>query len=183
VLFEFIDLKKADDINVKIFEVDPRCLGFALCMIDYYFFIRAKSSSKAPFNLWPASPKFFMMKPKMIYWSIIRTSDAVETNIFPGRERPVLATFDNLADYYRSDSIGEEGVIDALAKLRRVSFKDQARAATDGDRRRAKLELIQQRRKKEGWNDEALADDLARIVYGAKLRELKKWTKEFAPDL
>lgn len=47
VLFEFADLTKADDINVQVFEVDPRCLGFALCMIDYYFNIRANSKSEA----------------------------------------------------------------------------------------------------------------------------------------
>lgn len=70
VLFEFVDLAKAEDINVQIFEVDPKGLGFALCMIDYFFMIRPKSSSKAPFNLWPASPKFFMMKPKMIYHAV-----------------------------------------------------------------------------------------------------------------
>jgi hypothetical protein len=51
VLFEFADIQKADDIDVRIYEVDPRCLGFALCMIDYYFNIRAHSASKAPFNL------------------------------------------------------------------------------------------------------------------------------------
>lgn len=37
VLFEFADIAAADDIDVQILEVDPKCLGFALCMIDYYF--------------------------------------------------------------------------------------------------------------------------------------------------
>ena len=101
VLFEFSDIQQATDIDVRIFEVDPRCLGFALCMIDYFFNIRAISASNAPFNLWPGSPKLYMMKPRIIYWSVIKANDTIDTQIFPKRDPSVVLPLGNLADYSR----------------------------------------------------------------------------------
>ena len=60
VLFEYEDISDNDNdtIIASIWEVDPRCKGFAYCMIDYYLNIRAKSESSAPFDMWPYRIKF-----------------------------------------------------------------------------------------------------------------------------
>jgi len=180
VLFEFADIQKADDIDVRIYEVDPRCLGFSLCMIDYFFNIRANSASAAPFNLWPDSPKLYMMKPRIIYWSVIKADDTIDTKLFPKRDPPVLCALGNLADYSASGTFSE-GAIDAVATARGIAFHKSGLPAAAGQRRKKKLELLQQQREAHKWPDEALADDFARAVFRAKVTKYRKWTKEFAP--
>lgn len=182
VLFEFADIQKADDIDVQIFEVDARCLGFALCMIDYFFNIRANSTSKAPFNLWPNSPKLCMMKPRMIYWSVIKPNDTIDTKIFPKRDPSVLFALGNLADYSGSDTFSE-AAIDAVAAARKVTFPKIGLPTAASQRRRKKLELLQQQRESQKWPDDELADDFARAVFRGKVAAYEKWTKEFAPTL
>ena len=51
-------------------------------MLDYYFNIREKSSSKAPFNMWPHQLKFYLTRPRKIYSSIIKEDNTIQTNIF-----------------------------------------------------------------------------------------------------
>lgn len=84
VLFEFEDLVDATNQNIiaSIWEVDPTTPGFVLCMSDYKLNIQANSKSGAPFNLWPYSLKFILMKPNLIYRARI-LSDEIETLIFP----------------------------------------------------------------------------------------------------
>lgn len=175
VLFEFADIQVAEEIDVRIFEVDPRSLGFALCMIDYYFNIRAHSASKAPFNLWPAMLKFCLMKPKTIYWAVIEGNDTISTKRFPGTDEPLLYKIGPLQDYARSDTLTEDAT-NALARLKHVRF-----TARTGYRE--KLELLQTKRTEEAWSEEELADTLARAIYGPRLRNLGMWTDEFAPTL
>lgn len=182
VLFEFADLHKADDINVRVFVVAPRCLGFALCMIDYYFNIRANSKSNADFDFWPASPKFYMMKPKLIYWSVIRENGSIDTKLFPARNPPDLYAFGNLGDYWRKTTFSE-AVIDEVAAVRGVAFPGKGLPSTVGKRRMKKLELLQDRRERDKWDDGALADDFARAVYRGKVVSFKDWTDQFAPTL
>ncbi len=88
VLFDFLSIGTSEDIQASIWVVDPKGPGFVLCIVDYFLNIRAHSTSKAPFNLWPYSPKFEVMKPRLIYRSIIRQDDTIETLIFPGRDAP-----------------------------------------------------------------------------------------------
>lgn len=182
VLFEFADISKADDIDVRIYEVDPRSLGFSLCMIDYFFNIRAHSASKAPFNLWPDSPKLCMMKPRMIYWSVIKADDTIDTKVFPKRDAPMLYALGNLADYSGSDTFSE-AAIDAVAAARGVAFPRGGLPSVASQRRRKKLELLQQARVAQKWPDDALADDFARAVFRDKVGGHGAWTREFAPGL
>lgn len=182
VLFEFANLLNADDIDVRIFEVDPRCLGFSLCMIDYFFNIRAHSSSKAPFNLWPDSPKLCMMKPQLIYWSIIRHDDTIETRVFPKRDAPVLYALGDLAGYSDSGTF-DESAIDAVADVRGVIFPKDGLPIKASQRRKHKLELLQQERTAKKWPDDQLADDFARAVFKEKVAAYGAWTEEFAPGL
>ena len=83
VLFEFVDFNIPKDINVSIFKVNPNTPGFSLCMIDYFFNIKSKSKSKAPFNLWPHQFKYYLMQPSLIYHSVLKYDNSIETKIFP----------------------------------------------------------------------------------------------------
>lgn len=86
VLFEFKDINVKDSpIDVKIFRVDPRSPGFSNMIVDYFFNIRSKSKSKAPFNFWPWSPKFYLCEPVLIYGATI-DDGKVRTTIFPTDE-------------------------------------------------------------------------------------------------
>ena len=87
VLFEFDDIIDEDDEDIiaSIWQVDPKCKGFSLCMIDYYLNIRSKSRSKAPFNLWPYMLKFYLMKPELIYRAVIQENNKIVTEVFPSK--------------------------------------------------------------------------------------------------
>ena len=102
VLFDFTDLQRPDTIRASIWTVDPRHPGFVLCLVDYYNNIRAKSSSGAPFNLWPYSLKFELMSPSLIYQSLIKADDTIETKLFPGRDAPFLHPMSPLPNHARS---------------------------------------------------------------------------------
>jgi hypothetical protein len=102
VLFEFTDLAKPDTIRASIWTVKPTTPGFILCMIDYYQNIRAASASKAPFNLWPYSLKFELMQPELIYRSVIKADDTINTVVFPGRDKAAPHPFSDLSVHART---------------------------------------------------------------------------------
>ena len=81
VLFDFQDIKKPSKIRSSIWRVRSHNIGFSYCMTDYYLNIRAKSKSKAPFNLWPFQLKFHLMAPVLIYRSYI-LNNSITTEIF-----------------------------------------------------------------------------------------------------
>ena len=111
VLFEFDDLQSPRAIRSSIWEVDPKVPGFAFCMVDYYCNIRAKSSSKASFNLWPYSLKFDLMRPVLIYRSEIPMSfDTINTIIFPGRDQPQAHHLKPLHEYSRARNLKRENI-------------------------------------------------------------------------
>lgn len=84
VLFDFTDLAKPDTIRASIWRVDSLAPGFAYCLIDYYKNIKVASKSGAPFNLWPFSLKFELMRPLLIYQSFIMPNNTIKTRVFPG---------------------------------------------------------------------------------------------------
>ena len=102
VLFEFTDLEKPDTICASIWSVNPNSPGFVLCMVDYYMNIRSKSKSKAPFNLWPYSLKFELMKPTLIYQSLLLPDDRIETKVFPGLDSPVPHALSSMSEHARA---------------------------------------------------------------------------------
>lgn len=117
VLFEFADLNDPSDIVASIWSVDPQDPGFALCMADYYLNIRANSRSKAPFNLWPYKPKFYMMKPRLIYQSIIHDDNTIDTLVFPGHAEQDT-TFD-FSLVGRSTNITADALFSCIRRLDR----------------------------------------------------------------
>lgn len=105
VLFDFTDLNDPHTIRASIWEVDPKKPGFAYCMIDYFENIRSKSTSKAPFNLWPFQMKFELMCPRLIYRSYIFKDDTIKTEIFPGRDAPVPISVFAPTNYSRARNL------------------------------------------------------------------------------
>jgi len=119
VLFEFADLIDAsnNDIVASIWEVDSLNKGFAYCMVDYYLNTRAKSKSKAPFNMWPYSFKFALTKPDLIYRSIIKDNGCIETCIFPtlnNRKPDELLPFN---DYSKAKTITIKSVQKVIKRV------------------------------------------------------------------
>lgn len=117
VLFEFEDLVDAKNQNIvaSIWEVDPTSPGFVLCMSDYKVNIQAKSKSGAPFNLWPYSLKFILMKPRLIYRARI-LSDSIETIIFPNEKgSPETFPLPKLSELTSKRTLSTEAMVSLLA--------------------------------------------------------------------
>lgn len=111
VLFDYTDLANPDTIRASIWEVDSLSPGFAYALVDYYLNIRSKSTSKAPFNLWPFQLKFDLMKGRLIYRSYIKSDDSIETEIFPSINPPVVHPLRPLKFYSRSTNLTIEKLI------------------------------------------------------------------------
>lgn len=156
---ESIITKGTPDINARIWQVDPRHPGFSMCMVDYYVNIRAKSKSKAPFNLWPYSLKFQLMRPHLIYHAVIKANDAITTLIFQHQigvtEHYPIVPFSqmNRARLNLSDK-----------KL--VAFcESQQVILPTGSSRGDILQRLEQERNTRKWQDDWLRTKLAELIY------------------
>jgi hypothetical protein len=166
VLFEFIEFNNPKDINVFIYTVDPNTAGFSLCMIDYFFNIRSKSTSKAPFNLWPHQFKFFLMKPKLIYHSIIKQDDTITTKIFPKDNNSKLIELGNLSKHSRSTTLTLK-VIEDIYKF----FKSENRSKD----KETSLKILQEILNKKKITNSQTADLLSNFIYKDVLIKNKKF--------
>jgi predicted RNA-binding Zn-ribbon protein involved in translation (DUF1610 family) len=157
------------DINARVWRLDPRHAGFALCMVDYYVNIQARSTSKAPFNLWPYSLKFQLMRPELIYHATISADDQIETIVFEGQrgtiERYPIAPFPAMLGSRRN--LGDD-------KLRRLAMSLGVHLAA-GANRRIILEELERHRSAESIDDDRLADLLAELLYRNGIAEYEKW--------
>jgi len=159
VLFDFVGENAPGTIRASIWTVDPMAPGFAFCMVDYYLEIRAKSKSKAPFNLWPFLPKFELMGPTLIYRSLI--TEAVKTEVFPGRDAPQPYPLSPLKEFSRSRNVTDEA-INHFAKWLNHAFK--------GDLKKAdKLEELDKYRGK--FPTASFIDHLADAVYWPRIEQ------------
>ena len=168
VLFDFVDLKTAEDINARIYAVDPKEPGFSLCMVDYWLNIRSKSASKAPFNLWPFSFKYELMSPELIYHAVIHKDDSIDTIVFPGRDPGIRVGLSSLSSHARAKTFTKE-IIEELCKAAKVpvsgSLADMAK----------ELDFW---RSKSGVSDETLIEFFCERVYWDQVQEGLK----FLPD-
>ena len=159
VLFEFVDIQSPNAIRSSIWEVDPKLPGFAYCMVDYRLNIQAKSQSRAPFNLWPYQLKFDLMRPNLIYRSIISTvSDSVDTVLFPGRDAARVRPINPLGKYARARNLTADK-IELLADA--LGVPDAPPRA----RKRERLDFIQNHIETTGVSRETVADALATSLY------------------
>lgn len=119
VLFEFEDVSDYynDNINLFIWKIDPKYKGFGYCMIDYYYNIRANSKSAAPFNLWPYSLKFYLMRPTLIYEAQIDENDRINTKRFPGRDEEKDEFIPPLRQFSRATTLTKNCLADTLKEI------------------------------------------------------------------
>jgi len=159
VLFEFADLINPanNDIEASIWEVDPKNEGFAFCMIDYYLNIRAKSKSKAPFNMWPYEIKFLLTKPLLIYRSHIKSDGTITTLLFPKKGTPHPEELKPLTAYSRATTVTAEAARGALC---RVTGKDPGKKS-----KMEYLSLLEKLRSGGALSNGQLCDLLAEEIY------------------
>lgn len=157
VLFDFTDLAVPDTVRSSIWRVDSTAPGFSYCMIDYYANIRAASASKAPFNLWPFSFKFDLMRPTLIYRSFVLKDDVIETEIFPGRDAEVIHTLQQLSEYARLPNLTRDKIL-AFGKSIGTKIKSV-------DNKRNALEELQKFVDQTGIPQPVLVDKLAEAFY------------------
>ena len=117
VLFDFEELNNPDNdkIQASIWRVNSDAPGFSMAMIDYYKNIRAKSTSKAPFNLWPYQLKFYLMRPSLIYRSFVNPDNTINTTIFPGINKEIEEKMPEPSVYYRARNLTDE-ILELLAE-------------------------------------------------------------------
>lgn len=168
VLFDFEDLNDPTTINVRIWEVDPRSPGFVYCMVDYYGNIRSRSSSKAPFNLWPFSLKFQLMRPTLIYKSTIDSDNNIETHIFPGqRGEPATMPLAPLTQFKRST-----GFTLSMAEAIATRFvSERLEPMPKG----TLLDLLQTIREYGAWDEDELASVVRNSMYRPLIEAHGQW--------
>ena len=166
VLFDFTDITTSTDINARIWRIDPKSIGFSYCMIDYYFNIK----SSAPFNLWPFMLKFYLMKPELIYHSVISSlDDSVTTILFEGqRGKAKIDSLQNLENYARSSS-------DSLSDSDISSIAAQLNIDVSGLKRKEMLQKIQAKRDRKLIPEQRLLDLFAKALYGERISPYLKF--------
>jgi predicted RNA-binding Zn-ribbon protein involved in translation (DUF1610 family) len=157
VLFDFTDMQYPDTIRSSIWEVDPLSPGFAYCMIDYWFNIRAKSVSKAPFNMWPFQLKFDLMRPLLIYRSLIH-EDTIRTERFPGVHPAEYHVPEPLQEYARSQNLKGD-------KLQVLSSLLNIKVDAPVTKKLVFLTALQKEVDKRKISSDAVTDALARALY------------------
>jgi len=167
VLFDFEDLRHPTVINARIWIVDPRHPGFAYCLVDYYFNIKAKSISGAPFNLWPFQLKFQLMEPTLIYHARIDADNNIQTLIFPDElGAPQLYELAPLTEFARSSNLTSEAI---KSVSERLGVQQVA-----GVTKLAALQVLEAERRRQTWPNGQLVRALVHGIYG-DLGEYKDW--------
>jgi len=159
VLFEFEDPENAlnDNIVASIWEVDPLNKGFAYCMVDYYLNIRAKSPSKAPFDMWPHQIKFALTKPRLIYQSVIKGDGTINTIVFPTLNNARVEEPLSLEKYSAARTVtvtALQSVIERLTGNRPVFSK-----------KKEYLLYLQKIREAQSISNDTLCDALSEAIY------------------
>lgn len=160
VLFEFEDLVNTTNNNIlaSIWEVDSKEKGFAFCMIDYYLNIRAKSRSKAPFNMWPHDFKFSLTKPTLIYQSIIKPDGTIQTVIFPSLNNSKKDVLKQLPKYSKTKTITETSVKNVI---RRFAPEENVTHVSKSDC----LSILEKLRIEKSISNDNLCDAFAEEIY------------------
>ena len=156
---EFADLSDPsnNDIEATIWEVDPLNKGFVYCMVDYYLNIRAKSESKAPFNMWPHEFKFALTKPQLIYKAVIKSNGNIKTIVFPTFGNGYPDVLKPLTEYCRATTITVESARRVISRLTGNPFS--------GRTKRDCLEYIERIRLQKSIPNDTLCDIFSEEIY------------------
>ena len=174
VLFDFFDFVKANDINTRIWRVDPRSKGFAYCMIDYYYNIGSQSMSGAPFNLWPFKLKFVLLGASRIFQAIIRENDEIEFGLFSaGTDSGEVEALPSLTTYNRAG--GQDLGINTLkAVAKHLNLSNTI------DTKREMLAYLEHERAARSIPDAVLISALCDALYG---RRIETHIKDLPPGV
>tara|TARA_B110000027_G_C16102559_1_gene293792 strand:+ start:91 stop:1086 length:996 start_codon:yes stop_codon:yes gene_type:complete len=167
VLFEFVDFNNPKDINASIYTLNPFAPGFSLCMIDYFFNIKSKSQSGAPFNFWPHSFKFHLMDTQLIYRSQLKFNNKIITSIFPMINQPLKDNIE-LSNFTKSRNFSQDSINEMLDYLKiKHSTKDKKK----------NILILQSFFEKSKFDNELITTFLSYIIYKNVLEN----NKEFVP--
>lgn len=172
VLFEFEDFKDPQTMVLSIYEVDPRRPGFAYALIDYRENIKSQSKSGAPFNIWPHALKFTLMRPLLIYRSLVLSDDTIKTEIFPNVNKPVEEAMIDLNEFSRATSLTADKIRLGAAYL---GIHDLG-----GSNKRELIVSLHDKAKARGITAGAFADGLA---YGLYRSNIEKYFTDLPPAL
>lgn len=155
VLFEYENIHDKNNLNIQasIWQVDSQNIGFKYCLIDYYYNIKGT----APLNIWPYQLKFHLFNPQLIYRSIIKEDDSIDTQIFPGVERDYQFSFPTLKNFYRSKNLTDV----ALKHLTDAFCINHSNSIT----RVELIDRIEQYRNYNSIEDERFINTLAEGIY------------------
>jgi len=138
-------------------------IGFVYCMIDYYFNIK----KNAPFNLWPDSLKFHLMRPELVYSAEIAMNGTIKTHLFPNvrgaMTDPVLPDLSSFAST-RSENLPSESI-------KKIAI-DLGVKTTSSDRRDLLIDL-ESSRKKGRFSEIDLVDAFNRGMYWPRIKAHK----------
>jgi len=166
VLFDFEDLREASEINVRIWQVDPKSPGFYKCIVDWYG--NTHPSSSAPFNLWPYSLKFQLMRPSLIYHARILGDDTIKTDIFPGeRGEPIEVRISPLTTFSRATGFTMAMAM-AVAEAFEIDIPPFARKPEA-------LRILEDSRTTEDWEDATLSAVLVKSMYDPLIALHQVW--------
>lgn len=164
VLFDFVDLANAMDINARIWRVDPRTKGFAYCMIDYFHNIGSQSKSGAPFNMWPFKLKFDLLAADLIFHAEIAKDDSISFRVFEGvRGVALREPLPPLGKYAQSG--GQELSVETLAGV-----AEHLGLQLPTGQKRALLDAIENERTRGAVTDTALVSVLCDALYGRRIQ-------------
>ncbi len=155
VLFEMEDFSDPDNMNIvaSIWEVNPKNIGFKYCMVDYYYNIK----STAPLNIWPHMIKFLLFHPKLIYRSVIKENDQIETQIFPTLNNTKFTELAELTHYSQVPNFTVDAVKNCLTELN-VTFAENAT-------KKDLLSLLETERRSRNLSSQAITDLVAKAIY------------------
>lgn len=164
VLFEFESISDSanNTIIASIWEVDPKRKGFAYCMIDYYLNIRSKSTSQAPFNMWPHMLKFALTEPILIYRARILNDGEIITEVFPSKNNTYTDELLPLSAYSGAKTISTTNIKQVIKKYRPT-------ARVNGSNKEKLLELLEDIRKSDHISNTDLCGTFAQEIYLPKI--------------
>jgi len=165
VLFEFVDFNNPKDINASIYTVDPNTPGFSLCMIDYYFNIKSKSKSGAPFNFWPHSFKFHLMDTKLIYRSILKYDNSINTVVFPLINNPLKDEI-KISNFSNSRNFSLDIIKEILHSLK---------IKCDSKIKNKNILFLENFFKKNKFDNSVITSFLSSIIYKSVLKDNKRF--------
>lgn len=165
VLFEFEDITDLYNENIvaSIWTVNPKNIGFYLCILDYYQNILSKSNSKAPFNLWPYKLKFYLMQPKLIYRSKISKNE-VTTVIFEDFLGGEVETLHPLVRFNNANNLTPNILKNVIQKLCH-KYNLYVEGNIDSYNKKKLCEIIDEITLKKNVSNDILCDILSESIY------------------